>query len=111
MSNTLTKALYDETVNDNYPACTSTNENATCTTLQVATHARPPVNVEPLPINELDLLDASDFLSPEVDRVLNDISAQQLNVNNQSNHQMLSHMLNISNVNGGVLNFYVTHRN
>lgn len=68
MNNTLRKLLYHEPVNDNFPTYTRTNENATCMAV--------PVNVELMALNELDILDDSVLLSPEVDRVLNDISSQ-----------------------------------
>lgn len=82
--------MYDEQVNDNVLTYTRTNKNATCMTMTVATPDKPPVNLELMTLNALNVLDDSVLTSSEVDRVLNDKSSQQLNVTIKVCHKCLA---------------------
>lgn len=59
---------------------------------------------------DIDFLDDSVLLNPEVDRILSEISSSQVNVRNDFTESTGSVCPNIqiSNVSGGVFNFYVS---
>lgn len=94
ISATLASTLYDSN---------SLNQNA------VAIPQSAKSGQEAIDLNDIDFLDDSIMLDPQIDKILTEISSSQYNVkNNYCPDSMSNRSINIQNVSGGVFNFYVS---
>ena len=60
--------------------------------------------------SDLDFLDDSVLLAPEIDKMLTEISSAQVNVRSnisESSSRSIGPNIQLSNVSGGVFNFYI----
>ena len=64
---------------------------------------------EEIDLNDIDFLDDSIILDPQIDKILTEISSSQYNVkHNYCPDSMSNWSINIQNVYGGLFNFYVS---